>query len=179
MPGILTEEKNNYGIDCRNALWASSEMHDLYHSCGLPEILCDADFAIETDVSMFLIEYKNANVPEAITHAMGSKQYDPFKQDNFNKLVSKYYDSLHYIRLTGKNKPIWYICVLEYPNDDSTSRKRLRNRLKKRLPFKLQEQFDTGIQLIESVNVVNIAEWNADELFGQFPIRPIAELNKE
>ena len=48
MPDLLIEEKGNYGIDCRNAVWASDEIHKAYHACGLPHILCDADFVIGT-----------------------------------------------------------------------------------------------------------------------------------
>lgn len=174
MPGILIEEKGKYYIDCKNAQWETGNIHDLYHSCGLPDILCDADFAIETkENTILLIEYKNANIPEAIAHASATKPYDPFEQDKSNKLIRKFYDSLHYLRLSGKEKPVDYICLLEYPNGDYISRKRLRNRLKKRLPFKLQEKFNTGIKLIESVSVVNIDEWNNHTVYGQFPIKPM------
>lgn len=176
MPNVLIEEKRNYGIDCRNAVWASDEIHAIYHSCGLPDILCDADFVVETEDAILLIEYKNANTPEARAHATATTEYDPFQSEKFNKIVSKYYDSLHYLRLMGKEKPIHYIFVLEYPKGDSVSRKMLRNRLKKRLPFRLQEHFDTGIRLIDSVSVLNISEWNADVNYGQYPIIPIAQL---
>ena len=47
MPDVLIEEKGNYGIDCRNAVWASDEIHEAYHACGLPGIFCDADFVLE------------------------------------------------------------------------------------------------------------------------------------
>ena len=43
----------------------------------------------------------------------------------------------------------------------------LRNRLQKRLPYKLQLD-DT--KLIEAVDVLNIEEWNKHEYYGQFPI---------
>lgn len=176
MPDVLIEEKRNYGIDCRNAIWASDEIHSIYHSCGLSDILCDADFVIETEDAILLIEYKNASIPEARAHATPTTEYDPFQSEKFNKIVSKYYDSLHYLRLMGKEKPIHYIFVLEYPKGDSVSRKMLRNRLKKRLPFKLQEQFDMGIRLIDSVSVVNISEWNADTSWGRYPILPVSQL---
>ena len=176
MSRYLIEEKKKYAIDCANALWKSSDMHDLYHACGLPEILCDADFVIETEKSILLVEYKNAKLPEAITHTTEENRYSPFKHDNLNKLISKYYDSLHYLQLSGKSKPVSYICVLEYPDDDRNSRKKLRNLLQRRLPFKLQEQFDTGVKLIESVKVVNIAEWNTDDLLGKFPFVPVDQL---
>jgi len=176
MPDVLIEEKGNYGIDCKNAIWASDEIHTIYHSCGLPEILCDADFVVETEDTILLIEYKNANVPEARAHATEATEYDPFQPKKFNRIVSKYYDSLHYLRLIGKEKPIHYIFVLEYPKGDSVSRKLLRNRLKKRLPFKLQDQFDTGIRLIDSVSVMNISEWNENATYGQYPILPVSQL---
>ena len=176
MPDVLIEEKKNYGIDCRKAVWASDEIHEAYHACGLPEILCDADFVLETTDSILLVEYKNSNVPEARAHATHATEYNPFQSDKFNKIVSKYYDSLHYLRLLGKEKPVHYIFVLEYPKGDSASRKALRNRLKKRLPFSLQDRVGTGRKLIESVNVVNIDEWNIDAIYGQFPIKPVALL---
>ncbi len=176
MPGVLIEEKGKYGIDCRNAIWETDEIHTLYHACGLPEILCDADFAIETEDKILLIEYKNANIPEARAHAAVETEYDPFQTNKFNKIVSKFYDSLHYLRLMGKEKPVHYIFVLEYPKGDSASRKLLRNRLKKRLPFQLQKQFGTGIRLIDSVSVLNIAEWNLDMNYGRYPILPVSEL---
>lgn len=170
MPDFLIEENENYGIDCRNAVWASDEIHTAYDVCGLSN-LCDADFVIETTDSILLVEYKNANVPEARAHATKDTAYDPFQPVKFNKIVRKYYDSLHYLRLLGKEQPIHYILVLEYPNGDSVSRKALRNRLKKHLPFKLQEMMDTGIKLIAAVDVVNIDEWNDDSVYGQFPIK--------
>ena len=159
MPDVLIEEKRNYGIDCRKAVWATDEIHEAYHACGLPDILCDADFVLETSDSILLVEYKNSNVPEARAHATENTEYDPFQQKKFNKIVSKYYDSLHYLRLLRKEKPIHYVFVLEYPKGDSTSRKLLRNRLKSYLPFGLQKRVGTGIKLIESVDVVNIDEW--------------------
>ena len=175
MPDVLIEEKKNYGIDCRKAVWASDEIHEAYHAYGL-DILCDADFVLETSDSILLVEYKNSNVPEARAHATENTEYDPFQQKKFDKVVRKYYDSLHYLRLLGKEKPIHYVFVLEYPKGNSTSRKLLRNRIKDHLPFGLQEHMSTGIKLIESVDVVNIDEWNANVFYGQFPIKPVALL---
>lgn len=67
MPNALIEEKKNYGIDCRNAIWASDEIHTVYHSCGLPEILCDADFVVETgDDCVFRKPSAYLNVQESM-----------------------------------------------------------------------------------------------------------------
>ena len=52
-------------------------------------------------------------------------------------------------------------------------RKRLRNRLKKELPFALQENIGNGRKLIEKVDVVSIEEWNKDENYGKYPIVPV------
>ncbi len=176
MPDFLIEEKRNYGIDCRKAMWASDEIHAIYHECGLPDILSDADFVVETEDSILLIEYKNANIPEARAHATATTEYDPFQSKKFNKIVSKFYDSLHYLRLMGKEKPIHYIFVLEYPKGDSASRKMLRNRLKKRLPFELQKRISAEKRLIDSVSVLNISEWNSDTKYGRYPILPVSQL---
>ena len=167
VPTILKEEKNHYVFDCSAALWASDKMHDLYHSCKVPHILNDADFVIETDSVILLVEYKNATIPEAIAHAHKTKEYNPSNTDNFEKIVRKFFDSLPYLYLCKKSKPIRYVFVVEYAKGDTTSRKMLRNRLQKRLPYKLQLD-DT--KLIEAVDVLNIEEWNNHEYYGQFPI---------
>lgn len=173
MPSFLIEEHKRYGIDCQNAIWATGEIKNFYNACGV-NVLSDADFAIETsDGLLLLIEYKNAMIPEARTHACTGKDYDPEDKDKFNVLVKKFYDSLHYLRLFGKAKPIHYICVLEYPNGDSTSRKALRNRLKQQLPFELQKCHGTCVKLIESVDVMDIDGWNKHAVYGQFPIKPM------
>lgn len=173
MADLLIEEKGHYGFDPRHAVWASGKIHDDYNACGLTCILCDADFVFETPDSILLVEYKNANVPEARAHATPGNEYNPFLSEKLLKIASKYYDSMHYLRLLGKTKPIHFVFVLEYPKGDSASRKALRNRLKKHLPFELQERVASGIKLIESVNVVNIDEWNGHTTYGQFPIKPV------
>ncbi len=85
----------------------------------------------------------------------------------------KFYDSLHYLRLLEKDKPIQYIYILEYPNGDATTRKRLRDRLKTELPFVLQNNIGKGKKLIERVEVLSIAEWNADSNYREYPIKRV------
>lgn len=174
MTNLLIEENGYCGFDPSRAVWASGGIHDLYNDCGLTSVLCDADFVFETRDCILLVEYKNAKVPEARVHATPDTEYNPFRSEKLLNIASKYYDSMHYLRLLGKNKPIRYVFVLEYPKGDTASRKALRNRLKKHLPFELQERLAKGIKLIESVDVVNIAEWNGDATYGQFPIKPVS-----
>ena len=168
----LIEENGGYFFDCNRALWCSGDMHDDYRSSHLQ--LSDADFIIETDDRILLVEYKNACIPQALSHVKDQNVYNPFHADKYNKIVRKFYDSLHYLRLIKKlDKPVHYVFVLEYPKDNSVLRRKFRERLQKSLPFELQRKLNTGIQLIASVSVVNIEEWNQDKVFGMFPIRPV------
>lgn len=174
MPSFLREENNHYYIDCQKAVWASDEIHQLYHSCGLADLL-PVDFVVETEDILLLIEYKNANIPEAREHATEKKEFDPFTSRLIDKVAKKFYGSLHYVRLLGKDKPVHYVFVVEYPAANASSRRLLRASLKKRLPFDLQQEVGSGIKLIDDVSVLSISEWNAHETYGQYPILPITE----
>lgn len=166
MGNVFTEENGNYMIDCSKALWATDELHEQYHTARCS--LSDVDWIFETDRKIVLVEYKNANVagvcyPEA---------FKPKEEKVIDKVVKKFYDSLHYLTLLGKTKPKEYIYILEYPNGDSVSRKMIRNRMKKKLPFLLQENIGEGKKLIEKLEVLSINEWNTNEQYGEFPIMP-------
>lgn len=63
MSKILVEENNLYELDCTAALWATDQIHEEYHRAKTN--LKDADFLIETEEQMLLVEYKNSNVPNA------------------------------------------------------------------------------------------------------------------
>ena len=164
MTKVFIEENGLYCIDCSQAKWATDQMHHEYHHAGVH--LSDVDFLIEDMDSLFMVEYKNAN----IKGAANPDTYDPNQEKNYKKLVKKFYDSLHYLNLLHKVKPVQYICVVEYPASDSVTRRRLRNRLKKDLPFQLQENIGKGRKLIEAVDVVSLAEWNENEIYGKYPI---------
>ncbi len=89
--------------------------------------------------------------------------------------VRKFYDSMHYLRLLDKNKPVQYIYIIEYPNGDITTRKRLRNRLKTELPFALQDNIGNGKKLIDRLEVLSIAEWNSNHIYGNYPIKRVSQ----
>lgn len=163
MSKILVEENHFYELDCTAALWATDQIHEEYHRAKTN--LKDADFLIETEKQLLLVEYKNSNVPNAANPGA----FDPVKKAD--DVVQKFYDSLHYLYLLGKDKPVRYIWVLESEKSDLTIRKRLRNRLHTALPFLLQDNIGNGKKLIEQVDVVSIAEWNADQLYGKYPLK--------
>ena len=148
----FVEENGVYQIDCSKAIGATDQIHEVYHKAGVQ--LKDCDFLVEDNESFYLIEYKNAN----INNAENPAAFKPEEDKMLNKVVQKFYDSLHYLYLTGKKKPIEYIYVLEYPKGDIVTRKRLRNKMKQKLPFKLQDNIGTGNKLIEKVEVLSIEE---------------------
>ncbi len=167
MDRIFTEENGYYKIDCSKAVWATNELNEQYHTADCP--LSDVDWIMETREKIYLVEYKNANIPGA----HNPEAFTPASDKMILKVAQKYYDSLHYLSLLGKNKPKEYLYILEYPNGDSVSRRMIRNRLKSKLPFTLQMNIGSGKKLIEKVDVLSIAEWNEDIHYGEFPIQRV------
>lgn len=174
---IYTEENRQYSLDCSAALWSTDEIHHCYqdpaHAYGTIGFLCDVDFVIENETHILLVEYKNANVPGAANPG----RFDPKCDNKLENVAKKFYDSIHWLYLAGKDKPKKYIYILEYPAGNSTTRLMIRNKLQERLPFKLQSCLSgSGKRLIDEVRVVSIAEWNADTELGRYPLQPVAHI---
>lgn len=167
MEKIFIDENGEYGLDYSKAVWATDQMHQIYHDAKV--LLSDADFVIEGVESIIIMEYKNANTNKAVELSYKTKPFNPMDDNKFHSVIRKFYDSCHYLHLLGKSKPVQYIYVVETPNDDSTMRKRLRDRMKTLLPFALQQKMNTGINLIEKVDVMSIKEWNEDSTYGKYP----------
>ena len=169
MPQKYTEENGRYTIDCSEAAWSSNSFHE-YSQKYTNSLLCDVDFVIEDTDCVLLVEYKNAkvrNAPEA-------KAFNPLGDDKLNNVARKFYDSSHILNLMGRMKPRKYVYVIEYDKGDSTSRKALRNRLKNRLPFRLQSNIGDGANtMITDIDVVNIEEWNDKREYSKFPIASV------
>lgn len=170
------EENGLYCLDCTAAVWSTDGIHNYYqdssHTYGVLGFLCDVDFVIETEGCIFLVEYKNANIP-------GAAHPESFNPNNkLDNVARKFYDSSHWLYLAGKDKPKKYIYILEYPAGNSTSRLMIRNKLQQRLPFALQSAFSAvGRKMIDEIKVVDIAQWNADEELGRYPLQPVAAAN--
>lgn len=176
MAVIYTEENGKYTIDCTAAIWSTDAIHDCYQggrgACGNIGFLCDVDFVIETQDYIILVEYKNANIADAVNPGA----FNPMTDQKLTNVARKFYDSLHWLFLEGKDKPKKYVYIVEYPNGNSSSRLLLRNKLKDRLPFALQNNATiTHRKIIDEVKVVDISEWNADDELGIYPIQPIIE----
>ena len=167
METLLIDENGEYGLDCTQAVWASDKMHEDYHRAKVQ--LSDADFLLEEANNILIVEYKNADTKKAREARYKTPAFNPMDDKKFTSTVRKFYDSLHYIHLLGKNKPVKYVYVVEAPNRDAIMRKRLRARMKTLLPFALQENINTGISLIDKVDVLSINEWNMHDEYGKYP----------
>lgn len=163
---VFTEENGMYEMDCTKAVWAAGDIKRQYNQAGISH-LNDADFVIETDRDILIVEYKNSAIPDATA----PQDFQTLIKNNFDKLVRKFYDTLHYLTITRKEKPKRYICVIEAPGSELVMRLRLRDRLARELPFLLQAQLNTGVRLIEGVDVLSIEEWNRHERYRDYPLR--------
>lgn len=106
MNRIFTEENGLYQIDCSKAVWATDELNYQYHAANC--MLSDVDWVVETNKRLYLVEYKNANISGAVNPGAFSPQSDKM----IDKVVRKFYDSLHYLSLLDKNKPKEYVYIL-------------------------------------------------------------------
>ncbi len=168
MSQVYQDENHQFQFDFSSALWATDALHDIY-SKNNTGVLSDVDFIAETEKYMLLIEYKNANIPGAVHPEV----FNPLEQKRENKIALKYYNSWIYLTAIKKEKPVKYIYILEFPNDDSVMRKRIRNRITNLLPFKLQECPEIQMEMIRDFEVLSIVEWNDHPDYKIFPISAI------
>lgn len=154
MDRIFIEENNVYQIDFTNALWATDKLNNIISDSNT--ILSDVDFIAETDDKILLVEYKNSNIKGAVNPTA----FKPLEDKSINKIVRKFYDSLIYVNSVREYKPKVYIYIIETTRDDGLLRLTLRDKIKAKLPFKLQEQNSFKNKLIDDFMVLSIDEWN-------------------
>ena len=109
MAVIYTEENGQYTLDCSSAIWSTDRIHDCYQggtdAYGNIGFLCDVDFVIESQDYIILVEYKNAN----IVAAANPGAFNPMDDNKLTNVAKKYFDSLHWLYLEGKDKPKKYV----------------------------------------------------------------------
>lgn len=166
MSQIFCDENHSCEIDFSVAEWATDQLNSIFHQAKL-SILHDVDFVAETENEILLVEYKNAN----LSNASKPEAFRPWEDKPLEKVARKYYESQYFLQATqhGKTKTKKYVYILECVNGDSVLRKRVRELLAARLPFLLQKQVKMSEQLIDSLEVLSIAEWN--EKYTQFPLK--------
>ena len=97
MPQIFRDENNSCQIDFSKAVWATDQLHDIFHSAKVA-ILHDVDFIAETEDKLLLVEYKNANLPSAAN----PDAFKPGEDKKLNNVAAKYYDSMYFCRLLNE-----------------------------------------------------------------------------
>ena len=166
MEHVLCDEKGACQIDVSGATWYSGEMHQAYKFLG-GSILKDVDWIVRKQDKLLLIEYKNFDL------ASDAEFKDAVKSDELaTEVAKKYYDSQPFLLLNQLPiAEVHYIFVLERTGSDSVLRKKLRNKISKKLPFKLQETYP--LDILQHFDVQNIEEWNAHDTYGIFPISQV------
>lgn len=163
---IRVEENGRFQFDF-SALDYVWEFHDIFAKTALS----DVDFITETEEEVLFIEYKNANIKNAVNpDAMLQK----IKHETFyHKIARKFYDSLLLFwarKGNEENLPITYILIIEHPILDKKLRKQLQLKIKKQLPFHLDDPFIER-QVISNFEVMDLKEWEA-----RFPEIKISEV---
>ncbi|OOM15920.1 hypothetical protein [Clostridium saccharobutylicum] len=151
---ILTDENNQFKFDFTNCKYVI-ELHDLANKMKLN----DVDFITEYNEKIIFLEYKNANIKNAVNP---NAFVDKIKKDSFYKnIAKKYYDSLMMFWATGGNKdefPIIYVLLIEAPIMDAKIRKQLRIKIGKQLPLNLKEDSIVR-EMLSKFEVLSIDEW--------------------
>jgi len=165
MSGVYTEENGLYRIDLRAAVWSSGSLNDAYKVIG--HTLSAVDFIAETDNAIYLIEYKNTKIENAVNPRAFEEKISNGKL--YSSIARKYYGGMFYLFACEKRKPVHYIAIIESElMEDIVLRKRATASIKRKLPFNLQTQTEITNSLIDGFKICSISEWNND--FPMFPI---------
>ncbi|GAU75900.1 hypothetical protein [Fusibacter sp. 3D3] len=151
---IFVEENRNFKIITEYAD-EFIELNAVYHKT----ILSDVDLIIAKDNEVILMEYKNANVPNASNPEVFEEKLS--HDDHYKKIARKYYDSLIYVansELKADVKKFYY--VIEAKNLDSVLRARIAGKIKMKLPFGFKSDLGLLKSFIDEFHVVSIEEWN-------------------
>lgn len=164
---ILLDENKQYKFDFSklNYVW---DIHDI---ASQTTMLSDVDFITETEEEILFIEYKNANIsnaknPDGLLKKASTETF-------YKKIARKYYDSLLLFwacNRNGKQLPIVYILLIEHPMIDKKIRKMLKEKIKKQLPFNLND-LRIANTMISDFDVCNLEEWK--EKFPYIIITPV------
>ncbi len=164
------EEQHIYRIDLRQAKWSMGDHKRLSDLGG--SLLLTVDFVAETENDVLFIEYKNSN----ISGAENPEQFnEELKSDtHFKKIARKFYGSFlccHILNKLNDTKPFKYYYICESTKADTTTRKLLRDKIMRQLPFRIQKTKDQNRKIIHHFDVMSIMEWNLS--FPKFPFKEI------
>lgn len=153
---ILTDENNQYEFDFSNCKYVM-ELHDLANKMKLN----DVDFITEYNDNIIFLEYKNANIKDAVNPNAFVDKIKREPEKFYKNIARKYYDSLMMFWATGGNKeefPITYVLLIEAPIMDAKIRRQLRIKIGNQLPLNLQEDSIVR-EMLSKFEVLSIDEW--------------------
>lgn len=157
------EENKYYAFEIPDPTVFIGNIHEVYSKAGLNSLLCDADFVIQDNNDIIMIEYKNGTVEKAEKNS----HFNPLDDKYIRKVARKFYDTAFYLNhFLATLQSIKYVYIVEYPNADATTRKALRNKVAEYLPFKIQSD---KCPMINSFDVLSINEWNIK--YPQYPLK--------
>lgn len=163
---IFVEENRNYQIDFSSANWASDDANRALRKFQLQ----DVDWIVETDDGILMVEYKNSCVERASNPSAFERKVR--SDEHYLKIAHKFFDSLTFLILHNKNLAnLKYVYIVEFSLADSTLRKRMRQKIKQKLPF--ESNNDLAYPLISEFSVLSIDEWNLQ--YPQFPLIPFID----
>ncbi|MEF9960982.1 MAG: hypothetical protein RR776_13570 [Niameybacter sp.] len=172
---IFIEENEQYQFDFSQAIWATDQLNDIFHTNH--QMWSDADFVTEylsgtqdANIKLLFVEYKNSDISTAVNPGA----FNPASDKKVNNVVRKFLDSLSYMMATGKERKNYYVYIVEFPNSDSVTRRLLREKIAQRLPFEFQTQSQFQSELISRFEVLSIEEWNNHDEYSKFPITSIS-----
>ena len=170
MGEIYIEENHNYQFDFREADW-SMELQPRYRRANLE--LADVDYILEYQKRLILLEYKNAKIAWEQGHFNDALKFNPHSDSMISKVAHKFFDSWFYLSAHRCKRPVTYIYILEWPKGDGVTRRNLRNRIERILPFRFQKMEAPIKGIIDEFSVLSIKEWN--QRFCGLPITYIGE----
>lgn len=157
---IFIEENQQFKIETYKDV-KFIELNPIYSKT----ILSDVDLIIIDGDSTIFMEYKNSNIPGASNPESLNKKIKT--DEHYIKIARKYYDSLIYISNCEKsNSSKKYYYILETEKMDSPLRKMIATKIKKKLPFGIEENQGVIYPLINDFHIISIKEWN--ELFSEY-----------
>lgn len=166
---IFVEENNFFQFDFSGAVWATDQLNSKYRK--ISSLLSDVDFIVETENEILFVEYKNADVENAVNPGAFVEKLRTDK--HYISIAMKYYGGLLYALACEKIKPYRYVYVLECAAAGRTERLWIRTKIRAKLPFELQNEPEFKRKTIDEFEILSIEEWNNDPIYGQFPISAI------
>ncbi|WPK10300.1 hypothetical protein R6U77_10165 [Lysinibacillus louembei] len=168
---IVVEENGRFQFDfsALDYVWQ-------FHDSVVKTMLSDVDFITETAQEVVFIEYKNANIKNAVNpDAMLQK----IKHETFySKIARKFYDSLLLFwacKGNEKELPITFVLIIEHPILDKKLRRQLKLKIEKQLPLQLNVPM-IARQMISSFEVLSLDEWQ--ERFPQIVVREVIPIDE-